>query len=97
MWMALQIRANSGICSIETANTTYGFFAQMNCCLWIFEYCERRRVVPNIRLTNDTYRDPNRGPNWLEHYFNTIYTISADQANRVRYNKKSSNWTGHTE
>ena len=88
VWMALQTRANKDICSIEIANTTYGFFAQMNCCLWILAYCERRGVIPYIRLTNDTYRDPNRGANWLEHYFDTIDTISPDQANRVRYTNK---------
>jgi hypothetical protein len=89
LWWVLQMRVNKGVCSIEIANTTYGFFAQMNCCLWIFEYCEHRGLVPYIRLANDTYRDTNRGPNWLDHYFDAIHAISSDELlKRARHTKK---------
>jgi hypothetical protein len=63
------MRANRGICSIEIANVGAGFFAQMTWCLYLLEYCQRHNLIPDIRLAGDSYRDPNRGPNWLDLLF----------------------------
>lgn len=57
----MRMRANDGVCSVEIANKYVGFFGQMNWCLFIFQYCERHQLFPDIRLTGDSYLDPTRG------------------------------------
>lgn len=90
----MRMRANHGVCSIEIANPDVGFFAHLYHCLRIFQYCERRGLVPDIRITSVLYLDPERGPNWLDYFFDTPRAVSSDEiARRVRYTKKIS----HTE
>ena len=89
----MRMRANERVCSVEITNNHVGFFAQMVWCLYILRYCERRRLIPDIRLTGDTYRDSKRGSNWLNHYFDSDSPIpSGEIARRVRYTKKISAW-----
>jgi hypothetical protein len=93
LWWTIRMRANKGVCSVEIANNYVGFFAQMVWCLYILRYCERHRLVPDIRLTGDTYRDLERGSNWLYHYFDpSTQMTSGEVARRVRYTKKISAW-----
>ena len=84
------MRANEGVCSVEIANGV-GFFAHMCWCLCILQYCERYRLIPDIRLTDKIYLDCKRGPNWLEYYFDVSIPITSEEiARRVRYTKKIS-------
>jgi hypothetical protein len=93
LWWAIRTRMNDGVCSVEITNNHVGFFAQMVWCLYILRYCERRRLIPDIRLTGDTYRDSKRGSNWLCHYFDSCSPItSGGIARKVRYTKKISAW-----
>jgi hypothetical protein len=93
LWWALRMQANEGVCSVEIANKHVGFFAQMVWCLYIFQHCERHGLIPDIRLTGDAYRDPNRGPNWLDYYFDTCKPMAPDEtARRIRYTKKITEW-----
>jgi hypothetical protein len=90
---AMRMRANKGICSIEIASDTVGFFSQMVWCLYILQYCERYSLVPDLRLTGDSYLDPRRGPNWLQYYFDATGPMNTEEiASRVRYTKKISRW-----
>jgi hypothetical protein len=84
----MRMRANEGVCSVEIANGV-GFFGQMYWCLCIFQYCERHRLIPDIRLTDKIYLDCQRGPNWLHYYFDRANPITSEEiARRVRYTKK---------
>ena len=88
MWWTTRMRANEGVCSVEIENHV-GFFAHMYWCLCIFQYCERRGLIPDIRLTGESYLDRKRGPNWLEYYFDVFNPIASEEiAKRVRYTKK---------
>jgi hypothetical protein len=69
LWYSMRMRANEGVCSVEFETKTVGFFAQMNWCLFIFQYCETHGLVPYIRLTGENYLDRRKAPNWLEYYF----------------------------
>jgi hypothetical protein len=89
LWWALRMQANEGVCSVEIANRHVGFFAQMNWCLYIFDHCERHRLIPDIRLTGDVYLDLNRGPNWFDYYFDSSHPMAPEErARRIRYTKK---------
>jgi hypothetical protein len=86
---AKRVRANEGVCSIEIANKHVGFFAQMIWCLHILQYCQRHGLIPDIRLTGETYLDQERGPNWLDYYFDNTYPMTSEEvARRVQYTKK---------
>lgn len=88
-WWAIRMRANRGVCSIEIAGTGPGFFAYLTWCLWILRYCEVRGLSPDIRLTSDTYRDPNRGPNWLNDFFDWCPPVSQGEiAKLIRSTQK---------
>ena len=89
LWWTTRMRANEGVCSVEITTNYVGFFAQVNWCLFIFQYCERHGLIPDLRLTGETYLDRDRGLNWLEHYFDLSEPMTAeDIANRVRYTKR---------
>src|SRR5690242_20355099 len=89
----MRMRANDGVCSIEIASNRVGFFAQMVWCLYLLRYCERHGLIPDIRLTGDTYRDLTRGSNWLYHYFDRSIPISCDEIRRrVVYTKRIFTW-----
>jgi len=93
LWWGIRMRANRGICSIEIANVGAGFFAQMTWCLYLLEYCQRHNLIPDIRLAGDSYRDPNRGPNWLDYYFDLARSSPSDELARgIRYTKKALEW-----
>jgi hypothetical protein len=93
LWWGVRMRANRGICSIEIANVGAGFFAQMTWCLYLLEYCQRHNLIPDIRLAGDSYRDPNRGPNWLDYYFDLARSKPSDELARgIRYTKKAVEW-----
>jgi hypothetical protein len=83
LWQ-IPMRRNGGICSFEI-NYTNGFFAQLTWCLLIFKYCELHQLIPDICLSGQ-YRDPNRGRNWLDYYFEPM--TSGEVARRIRYTKK---------
>jgi hypothetical protein len=75
------------------ANDHVGFFAQMVWCLYIYQHCERRGLIPDIRLTGEVYLDPVRGPNWLYYYFNNPSPVGSDKtAKPIRYTKKITEW-----
>jgi hypothetical protein len=87
------MKANDGVCSVEIATNYVGFFAQMVWCLCILRYCERHRLIPDIRLTGRTYLDPKRGPNWLNYYFDSSGSLTPEEVKRrVRYTKKIASW-----
>ena len=91
---AVRMRVNKGICSIEIASNTVGFFALLVWYLHLLQYCERHRLVPDIRLTGDSYLDPRRGPNWFQYYFDARVGINAEEAaRRVQYTKKIHRWS----
>jgi hypothetical protein len=93
LWWGVRMRANQGVCSVEIANVGAGFFAQMNWCLYLLEHCRRHNLIPDIRLTGDSYRDPNRGANWLDYYFEILRPKSSQQlATSIRYTKKAIEW-----
>jgi len=84
-----RMAANNGICSIEIANDGVGFFAQLNWCVGICQYCEANGLVPDIRLTGDIYLDRLRGSNWLDHYFDWTNPVGPGELlRRVRYTKR---------
>jgi Nodulation protein Z (NodZ) len=84
--LAARTRANGGICSIEIWNPHMGFFAQLNFCLAIFQYCERHELAPHIRCTSPNYVDPKRGPDWLEYFFSKPQSAPASEdLTKVRY------------
>jgi hypothetical protein len=92
MWWAIRMRANNGVCSIELNNEWLGFFAQMTGGLRVLQYCERYGLIPDLRLTG-VYDTPERGPNWLYHYFDRTDAMPlAKLAERVRYTKKITWW-----
>jgi len=81
--------ANRGICSIDIASDTVGFFGQLSWCLYICRYCEAKDLLPDIRLSGEIYRDPARGSNWLDYYFDWTRAIAPDEIlRRVRYTKE---------
>ncbi len=89
----LRMRANRGVCSIEIANVGAGFFAQMTWCLYLLDHCRRHNLVPDIRLTGNSYLDVNRGPNWLDYYFDFSRSpTSKELARNIRYTKKAAEW-----
>lgn len=83
----IHMRRNREICSIEI-DFCNGFFAQLNWCLLILKYCDLHELVPDICLSGQ-YRDPQRGRNWLDYYFDIPRLMTAEEiARRVRYTKK---------
>lgn len=93
LWWGIGTQANQGVCSIEIANVGVGFFAQMTWCLYLLEHCQRHDLIPDIRLTGDSYRDPNRGPNWLDYYFDISRAKTPEEiARNTRYTKKALEW-----
>jgi hypothetical protein len=83
----IPMRRNGGICSIEI-NYVNGFFAQLTWLLLILKYCEDHQLIPNVCLSGQ-YRDPKRGSNWLDYYFDLITPLTSEEvAERVRYTKK---------
>src|SRR5207245_7167159 len=68
LWWTLGTRINKGVCSVDIKTSEIGFFAQMTWCLYIFWYCERHGLIPDIRLLSDIYRDPGREKNWLNYF-----------------------------
>ena len=86
---AIPMRANRGICSVEIASNTVGFFSQLTWCLRILQYCDRHHLIPDIRMTGESYRDRKRGENWLNYYFDWTTQMSPEELSRkVRYTKK---------
>jgi hypothetical protein len=86
----LRSRANGGVCSVEIS-TNFGFFAHLTWCLYALRYCEYRGLIPDLRLTGDSYRDHTCGPNWLRYYFDVNTPIASKElAKRVRYTKRIS-------
>lgn len=49
-------------------NASFGFFAQLNWCLYILAYCEQHRLHPQIRLTGAQYSDL-ADHDWLHDFF----------------------------
>jgi hypothetical protein len=93
MWWGMRMQANGGVCSIEIANVGAGFFAQMTWCLYLLEHCRRHNLIPDIRLTGDSYRDPDRGANWLDYYFDISRAKTSEEiARNTRYTKKALEW-----
>jgi hypothetical protein len=94
LWCTIRMRANEGVCSIEIDRKgPVGFFAQMNWCLYMFQYCERCGLIPDIHLTDKIYLDRKRGPNWLGYYFDPSKPMSSQEiTRRVRYTKKISDF-----
>jgi hypothetical protein len=93
LWWGTRMRANHGVCSIEIANVGAGFFAQMTWCLYLLEYCHARNLIPDIRMTGDSYRDSDRGPNWLNYYFDIVTSRTSDEiARSLRYTKRARDW-----
>lgn len=93
LWWGIRMRANHGVCSIEIVNAGVGFFAQMTWCLYLLEHCQRHNLIPDIRLTGDSYRDPNRDPNWLDYYFDTARSRTSEELSRsIRFTKKARVW-----
>jgi hypothetical protein len=85
------MRSNQGVCSVEISAQYVGFFAQINWCLYILQYCQRHSLVPDIRLTGEIYLDYKRGPNWLNYYFDFFEPMTSEEiAKRVRYTKRIS-------
>jgi hypothetical protein len=79
---------NDGVCSVELAASSLGFFAQLTYCLNVFRYCERHGAIPDIRLTG-LYVDHGRGPNWLDYYFDLVVPMTTEQlARRVTCTSK---------
>ncbi len=67
--LAARTRANGGMYSIDIENSRLGFFGHLSMCIAIFQYCERYGFTPHVRCTSPNYVDPERGPDWLEYYF----------------------------
>jgi len=85
---AMRIRANKNVCSVEIKKCA-GFFGVLYQCLCLFAYCERHRLIPDIRLVGETYLDPERGPNWLDYYFDVYKPINSEEiTSRVRYTEE---------
>lgn len=82
--LAAQAKANGRVCSIEIRNAHMGFFAHMNFCLAIFQYCERHGLRPQVRCTSPNYADPRRGPDLLEYYFDKPPAAMANPG-KVKY------------
>src|SRR5260370_19905820 len=59
-WWGARMQANQGVCSVEIASAEVGFFAQLTWCLYLLEHCWRHKLIPDICLTGDIYRDPER-------------------------------------
>ncbi len=90
LWWTMRMRANKGVCSVEIVTNDVGFFAQMTWCLFIFQYCERHRLIPDIRLISDIYLDYGRGKNCLDYFFDLSCSMTSEElARRVRYTNKS--------
>jgi len=88
LWWTMRMRANEGVCSVEIKKCA-GFFGVMYQCLCLFEYCERHRLIPDIRLIGEIYLDSQRGQNWLDYYFDVHKPITPEEtARRVRYKEK---------
>jgi hypothetical protein len=86
LWQ-IPMRRNAGIFSIDI-NYVNGFFAQLTWCMLILKYCEDHQLIPDICLSG-RYRDPNRGYNWLDYYFDVVRPLTSEEvARRVRYTKK---------
>ena len=67
MMNELRLSKRSDTLAVEV-NAGLGFFAQLNWCLYILAYCERRRLHPRIRLTGAQYSDlPDH--DWLHDFF----------------------------
>jgi hypothetical protein len=93
MWWGVRMQANGGVCSIEIANVGAGFFAQMTWCLYLLEHCRRHNLIPDIRLTGDSYRDPYKAANWLDYYFDISRAKTSEGiARNTRYTKKALEW-----
>jgi Nodulation protein Z (NodZ) len=60
------------VLSFEIHNPFVGFFAHLNWCAFVLEYCHRRNLTAQLSATSPHYRDPARSPNWLSYFFNVI-------------------------
>lgn len=86
LW-TIPMQENAGICSFEITSTS-GFLAQLNWCLFMLQYCELHELIPDLSFAG-VYLDPDRGPNWLNYYFDISRAITSEEvARRVRYTKK---------
>jgi hypothetical protein len=93
LFWAIHVQKNRGVFSFEIATNIVGFFGQMTWCLFLLHYCEKRGLIPDIRLTG-VFVDHNRGPDWLDYYFDWLRPIASKSlAARVRYTKKISAWS----
>lgn len=57
------------ILSVEIHHPYLGFFAHLDWCTMVVEYCDRRGLHPQLSCTSPQYGDPARSPNWLSYFF----------------------------
>jgi hypothetical protein len=66
---ALAERVNGGVCAFDIVGAM-GFGASLTHMLVLLDYCDRRRLVPAIRISNRLYRPERRRPNdWFGDFF----------------------------
>jgi hypothetical protein len=66
---ALAERVNGGVCAFDIVGAM-GFGATLTHVLVLLDYCDRRRLVPAIRISNRLYRREGRRPNdWFGDFF----------------------------
>lgn len=65
---ALRILERNGALQIEI-DSTLGFFAQLNWCVYILSYCIQHNVVPRFRLVGENLIDPGKGSDWFAYFF----------------------------
>ncbi|QPK62483.1 hypothetical protein IVG45_16730 [Methylomonas sp. LL1] len=72
-----QQKRNHGIYAINI-NSTNGFFAQLNWCIYIFDYCDHLGLRPFIHLSSPFYT-VKAGDNWLDYFFTQNQATKIDK------------------
>jgi hypothetical protein len=58
-----------GLLDVEIDHRSAGFFAQLNWCLYIFAYAQKRGIRARVRLVSENYQVDPSNPDWFVSFF----------------------------
>jgi len=81
----LQQRRNRDLFAIDLNADSQGFFAQLNWCLYICNYCEAKKLTPYFILSGPAYVEIEKGKDWFSYFFHNP-SLTQEQEYRINNN-----------
>ena len=89
-----QQRRNQGLFVIDLNADSQGFFAQLNWCLHIYNYCEANKLTPYVLLSGPAYVEIDKGKDWFSYFFYNP-SLTQEQEYTIRNNAVHSSVVKH--